>query len=899
MKRLWIGITLFLLLISVNTYSYNRTFREVSLMEGLSDLTVNELYKDSLGFMWIGTGKALDRFDGVHLKRYDIPGTDEKLKRVNAIAELPGNELWMGNGMGLWRLDKKGDKLEAIARETIDGSVYALLYDEKDRMYIATNKGLFIYRKGVLSQMLVDTNPFSPANVVYDLDLSPDGILWMATESGLHSMSVEKNEIISYHNQEENGHVCKFMDMARVGRHIYLATQEHGIISFDTQTRTFEHYVNVGCNVISSLSADHQKMLYVGTDGNGIHFVDTSTDEVVHSVRYEIGKRDGLRSNSVYSLLVDRDGVIWVGYYQQGLDYTLYQNDLFTTYTYDSMLDTKGMPVRSIYVRGSEKLIGSRDGLYYIDEKNHRFKKYHTPQLRSGMIFCILYYQHEYYIGTFGGGMYVLNPLTLDLRNFDTEKNTFFNGQVFCIKEDADGNMWIGTSDGLFCYRGNKFVVHYTNENSQLPAGNVYEIYFDSTHKGWICTENGMCIWDASAKKLRADVFPEGFIHQKKIRVIYEDSEHQLYFAPDKGSLFQSDLSMSTFHSLQSGSLLEGKDGMFVVEDYDGWLWIGTNNGLFRYDKKGLFVPYHFMDGISNSTFTLCPPVLDEEGNLWFANSNGLLYLERKRLEREKKSPYPVLITEVKKNGPSSVTFCFSDFSYTSPASMMFEYWLEGTNSDWIPLNARSYVTYYELKQGRHSFKVRRMGEPDSETQVTFTVSSSWMYVWIYIVIAIIILLISWRFIRYLKSRGNNRAFFVVDMVDEPQHVSAEKYKTNRISQEECKRLADKLEEYMKTEKPYTNTELKIGDLAEFLGVSSHSLSYVFNQYLNCSYYDYVNDYRIAEFKRMVKTNEYSKYTLSALAELCGFSSRASFFRSFKKATGVTPNDYIRSESVK
>lgn len=897
MKRYRIGIILFL--INVCTYPHNRTFREVSLTEGLSDLTVNELYKDSCGFIWIGTGKALDRFDGVHLRRYDIPGTNEKLKRVNAIAELPGNELWMGNGMGLWRLDKKEDKLEAIARETIDCTVYSCLYDGQDRVYIATHKGLFVYREGVLTQMLVDTNPFSAANVIYDLELSSDGLLWMATESGLHSMSVEKHEIKSYYNREENGHVCRFMDMACIGQSIYLATQEHGVISFDTRTKTFEHYVDVGCNVISSLSAGHKEMLYVGTDGNGIHFVDTSTDKIVKSVCYEMGKHNGLRTNSVYSLLVDRDGLVWVGYYQQGLDYTLYQNDLFTTYTYGSLLDTQGMPVRSICIRGSEKLIGSRDGLYYIDEENHRFKKFYAPLLRSGMIFAILFYQNEYYIGTFGGGMYVLNPRTLALRDFDAGKTPFLNGQIFCIKEDADGNMWIGTSDGLFCYRGDKMVAHYTNENSQLPAGNVYEIYFDSAHKGWICTENGMCIWDASVKKLRTDVFPEGFIHQKKIRVVYEDSEHQLYFVPDKGSLFQSDLSMSTFHSFQSNSLLEGKDGMFVIEDADGWLWIGTNNGLFRYDKKGHFVPYHFMDGIPNSTFTLCPPILDEEGNLWFANSCGLLYLERTRLDSERKSPYPVMITEVKKNSPSSVTFCFSDFSYTSSASMMYEYQLEGTDSDWMSLNARSYVTYYDLSVGNHTFKVRRIGEPDSESRIEYSVSSISLYGWIFIVVAVVVLWTGWWWMKHRRPKTFQKEPMIDDVTDDSPMAPVEKYKTICINQEECKRLTDKLEKYMKTNKPYTNTELKIGDLAEFLGVSSHKLSYVFNQYLNLSYYDYVNSYRIAEFKRMVKNNEYSKYTLSALAELCGFSSRASFFRSFKKATGVTPSDYICSESVK
>ena len=71
------------------------------------------------------------------------------------------------------------------------------------------------------------------------------------------------------------------------------------------------------------------------------------------------------------------------------------------------------------------------------------------------------------------------------------------------------------------------------------------------------------------------------------------------------------------------------------------------------------------------------------------------------------------------------------------------------------------------------------------------------------------------------------------------------------------------------------------------------------NQYLNQSYYDFINEYLISEFKKLVADSKYSRYTLVALAELCGFSSRASFFRSFKKSTGVTPNEYIRMMRMK
>lgn len=101
----------------------------------------------------------------------------------------------------------------------------------------------------------------------------------------------------------------------------------------------------------------------------------------------------------------------------------------------------------------------------------------------------------------------------------------------------------------------------------------------------------------------------------------------------------------------------------------------------------------------------------------------------------------------------------------------------------------------------------------------------------------------------------------------------------------------------MKRNKPYRNPNLKVADLAVAIGTTSHSLSYLFNQYLEKNYYDYINEYRVEEFKSLILKDEYAKYTLTAMAEYCGFSSRASFFRTFKKLAGITPNEYIKQVS--
>ena len=188
---------------------------------------------------------------------------------------------------------------------------------------------------------------------------------------------------------------------------------------------------------------------------------------------------------------------------------------------------------------------------------------------------------------------------------------------------------------------------HYTSENSSLPSNSVFYILFDSSGKAWICTNNGLAIWEPSDGRIRTDVFPEGFIHKQRISSIYEDSEQQLYFVPDKGELFVSDLQMTSFRYWSPSSLLFEKNLSFVVEDKDKWLWIGTNDGLYRYDKKEVFIPYSFADGVPNPIFFTCIPEIDEQGVIWFGNSKGLISLRKDWRMRENKNTYRVGISGV------------------------------------------------------------------------------------------------------------------------------------------------------------------------------------------------------------------------------------------------------------
>ena len=806
----------------VNLQAQNYTFRNVVMSDGLSGLLVNAIYKDSEGFVWLGTDNCLDRFDGVKVRHYEFRGVDSgRKKRVNCITETADNQLWVGNGIGLWRLNRVNGQLERIVPEKIDFAVNTLLPDG-DILYIGTEKGLFIQKDGQLLQVLTDRNMLAACNRIMDLCLNEDkSALWLATVQGLFSYSLKDGKIDSWHFQENVPEADYFRCLTRIGETLYLGTMSQGVVRFDINKKSFSHTVSLGCDVISDISSDGKETVYIATDGNGVHFLSHKAQQVARRFCHDVSDKEGIRSNSIYSLLVDDRGAVWVGHFQAGLDYSLYQNGLFQTYAYPPLFNSANLSIRSYVNRGHEKVIGSRDGLYYINETTGVVKSFVKPVLTSDLILTICFYEGEYYIGTYGGGMMVLNPETLSLKYFvqggDGDAELFQKGHIFCVRPDEKENLWIGTSQGLFCYnRQAKQIKHFTSANSQLPEGNVYEVSFDSTGKGWIATETGMCIYDPASQSLRSNVFPEGFVHRDKVRTIYEDTGHNLYFIREKGSLFTSTLTMDRFRNRSVFSTLPDNSLMSIAEDNQGWLWVACNDGLLRIKEEGEeYDAFTFNDGVPGPTFTNGAAYKDEKGILWFGNTKGLIYVDPKRVDEVRGKVRPIVFTDILANGISftnpslkynqnNLTFCFTDFAYGLPSGLLYEYQLEGVDKDWKLLAAQNEVSYYGLSSGTYTFRVRLPGNEQSEAvyQVTVRPMIPW-WGWALSVLLVVGII---AFIRYYvwnrmrrlltspasaisasieKTQQKDRTIEQAEVISEESSIAAteEKYKTNRLTE--------------------------------------------------------------------------------------------------------------------
>ncbi len=118
------------------------------------------------------------------------------------------------------------------------------------------------------------------------------------------------------------------------------------------------------------------------------------------------------------------------------------------------------------------------------------------------------------------------------------------------------------------------------------------------------------------------------------------------------------------------------------------------------------------------------------------------------------------------------------------------------------------------------------------------------------------------------------------------------KYRTSTLSNKEREEYMQQILDYMETEKPYLDSELTLGKLAEELSMVSYHLSEVLNEALGKNFYDFINIYRVEAVKQFMADPKTSNLTLLGIAFDAGFNSKTAFNRAFKKATGLSPSKY-------
>ncbi len=123
------------------------------------------------------------------------------------------------------------------------------------------------------------------------------------------------------------------------------------------------------------------------------------------------------------------------------------------------------------------------------------------------------------------------------------------------------------------------------------------------------------------------------------------------------------------------------------------------------------------------------------------------------------------------------------------------------------------------------------------------------------------------------------------------------KYETSPLTQKESTTIQQNLVDKINEEQLYLNPKLKINDIARAIHTPSHHISQVLNRNMHTNFYDFINEYRIIEAKKMLLNGALKKLSIQAIGLECGFNNKTSFYRAFKKFTGKTPSEVIKEKA--
>ena len=116
-----------------------------------------------------------------------------------------------------------------------------------------------------------------------------------------------------------------------------------------------------------------------------------------------------------------------------------------------------------------------------------------------------------------------------------------------------------------------------------------------------------------------------------------------------------------------------------------------------------------------------------------------------------------------------------------------------------------------------------------------------------------------------------------------------------KANQSKNKEQLNRILRFMEAEKPYLDSKITLSGLADKLDMSSHNLSRIINEEFGKNFNDFINEYRIKEFKKIILAGEHPNLTLLSYGYMVGFNSKTSFNRSFKRITGQTPSDFFNN----
>lgn len=902
--------------------------------DGLPNYTVYKIFKDSKGMMWFGTFNGICRFNGRSFTHFHI----DCPKPFNAVTDITENEkgeIMFGTRNGLYIVNQAQRTCEHICPQ-ID--YVNTLGKVGNTILIGARNGLWSYKTPTDAELIkTGNNVISKGNSINDITDDGNNGAWLCNNERLIHLNLQKKTVKTYETDSKqfSGYL---RNVCRVGKRLFIGTNNNGLFAFDPATASFHPYIDMDCPVIYDLNTDGKSQLYVSTDGNGAYIIDTDTDRIIQTFRTDTPDLP-LPANAVYTFWRDTElGVNWFGFAQDGICYNYYRQPIFHTYRYKDF-DTGKLSVRSFCIHDEDKVIGTREGLYFVSEARGIIHYFTPEQLRGRIVTNIQYFGGHFVIATYEKGLCTLNPKTLELKHLDQDEK-LKDGNFSRIEPLQDKLLFACCNMGIFVFDTDfNIVKHFHSRNSELPDEYICDILFDLTGKGWIGGSNKLSIYDPLTQTIQSRDFPKDYFNNEA-NLTFNLCRNGDMLVASETSVFRTKSDLSEYTQLDLYDHIQVGNIFFITENREGKYWVGTDRGLFLLDKDfKSYRQFNEYDGIPSLKFNRNEFQETPDGTFWFACTKGLIYIPRKeqmQLHRHTKGKVVLDEAMIDERPMSAQAFHLQStqkeirlkwnfrsqtlslipilLNYAKSQEQYYEWSLDG--GAYCSYTEKSSISLNRLSLGNHELKIRLAGH--EETASVWQISV-WPSLLVYMEVLLLMLLILATYkLRTLKSKrlrlkeimrrkhqmdidlAASQAVTALQQQERQKRKEEEEarlqalYMKSRMNQNEHKAIYKKVKECMEHEKPYTNPDLRLTELATMVDTTPSKLSQMFNQHLKKTFFDFINLYRVEEFKRRMKNGNQEQYTVTAIAEACGFK-RSTFFATFKKFEHCTPTEWLQN----
>jgi ligand-binding sensor domain-containing protein/serine phosphatase RsbU (regulator of sigma subunit) len=563
---------LFSAILNGQTYSFRNYGAENNIPSGFV-YTINQ---SNDGFLWLGTGNGLSRFDGFNF--FPVPYPD------STVGRYPTTSLKDKNGM-LWFGCSDGSVFYARENNLIpvplsnSKSISQLLEGPDGLIYIIP-QGKAVFGINPKKPEEIHKYSFSVDPVMFSASFTSSGNLLIGTQENLLICRLDKDSvlvkaIIEGFNYSGITAIHHTDDSSRFA----LGTDGNGLFQLilsdkgNILTRFPDHPEWESLNV-KSISEDSEKNLWVSTTGSGaIQFHLSDNYETVKSVR-TYNSNSGLAGDDVKSVFQDIEGNYWIGLAGEGIS-------MLTSFAFG----------------------------YYTPGKNSM----------GNNILYINSFNDKYILGT-PFGVHLFDPVIGKSVSFTNLSSQVGKTEITSYYLDKEKNLWIGTGgNGLFV-RSNTGSVRRFYRSGDSGADNIKDIEMDEQNI-WLATTNGLIVLDrkSSKEKKRFDI-NNGLSHNSiNTILIARDGNAYIGTESDRLYMIDRDFNISAGGAIMYGSTINKI--LSITQSSDGVIWVATKgNGIFECFKDSVSAI-----NMTNDLMSLyCYSILsDSENNIWVGHEKG------------------------------------------------------------------------------------------------------------------------------------------------------------------------------------------------------------------------------------------------------------------------------------